>query len=155
MTPAIDLLNRLKIRHKVHAYRHDRAAQSYGDEAAQKLGLDAARVFKTLVIAADDLLAVCVVPVAGQLDLKKAAKALGVKRCQLADSRQVERSTGYVLGGVSPLGQKKHLTTLIDASAESWESIFVSAGKRGLEIELSPQDLCTLSGGHYTAIGKP
>lgn len=144
MTPAIEFLKKNNIPFQVHEYAHDVAANSYGLEAAQKLGIDPARVFKTLVVAGPDGLAVCMVPVAGQLDLKQAARALRVKKCQLAEARQVEASSGYVLGGVSPLGQKKRLPSLLDASALEFESIFVSAGKRGLEIELPADALCSL-----------
>ena len=154
MTPAIELLKKNNIAHRVHEYVHARSASSYGEEAAQKLNIAPARVFKTLVVASDDRLAVCVVPVVGQLDLKKAAKALQVKRCDMAEAKRVERSSGYVLGGVSPLGQKKLLPTLIDSSATGFDTIFVSAGKRGLEIELSPQDLAALTGAEFVMIGK-
>jgi Cys-tRNA(Pro)/Cys-tRNA(Cys) deacylase len=154
MTPAIDLLTKQKVAHQVHAYSHDRDAASYGEEAAQKLGIDSNRVFKTLVVSAEVRLAVCVVPVSTQLDLKKAARALGVKKCQLAEAKQVERSTGYVLGGVSPIGQKRLLTTLVDASAQGFDTLFVSAGKRGLEIELAPQDLVLLTRGQFADIQK-
>lgn len=155
MTPAIDLLRQNRISHQVHEYPHDKNAASYGEEAAEKLGLQTARVFKTLVISSDDRLAVCVVPVSGQLDLKKAARSLGFKKCQMADGRIVERTTGYVLGGVSPLGQKKALQTLIDSSALNFETIYVSAGRRGLEIELSASDLRDLTAGDFQAISKP
>lgn len=154
MTPAIELLKNKNIQHQVHAYEHYKDATSYGEEAAQKLGVDMNRVFKTLVVSSEDSLAVCVVSVACQLDLKLAAKAIKVKKCQMAEARQVERTTGYVLGGVSPLGQKKPLPTVVDISATAFETIFVSAGKRGLEIELSPADLCFLTGGAFADIRK-
>jgi Cys-tRNA(Pro)/Cys-tRNA(Cys) deacylase len=154
MTPAIVLLKRNQIAHRVHEYAHDKAAASYGEEAAEKLGIEFGRVFKTLVIAADDGLAVCVVPVDHQLDLKKAARALGAKKCQMAEVRLVERTTGYVVGGVSPLGQKKALPTLIDDSARHYATVYVSAGKRGLEIELAPADLCAAAAGRFADIRK-
>ena len=155
MTPAIDLLKQHKVTHQVHEYHHDKNAASYGEEAAEKLQFDTARVFKTLVISSDNRLAVCVVPVSGQLDMKKAAKALGFKKCQMAEAKMVERTTGYVLGGVSPLGQKKALKTLIDSTAQNFETIYVSAGRRGLEIELSAEDLCELTQGDFQVISKP
>lgn len=154
MTPAIDLLKKKKIHHRIHAYEHERDSHSYGEEAAQKLGVDMTQVFKTLVVATEGLLAVCVVPVDRQLDLKKAAKALQVKKCHMAEAGAVERTTGYVLGGVSPLGQKKSLRTLVDASARDFATIFVSAGKRGLEIELCPEALCSLLECSFLEIGK-
>ncbi len=155
MTPAIKLAKKKNISFKVHQYTHDPKAESYGEEAAEKLGLSLDQVFKTLVIATESSqLCVCVVPVAGMLDLKQAAKALGVKKTAMADARKVQSTTGYVLGGVSPLGQKKRLSTLIDQSALTYPTIFVSAGKRGLEIELSPQDLQNLTNAQFCAIAK-
>ncbi|GAA0323088.1 Cys-tRNA(Pro) deacylase [Psychrobacter aestuarii] len=142
MTPAIVLAKRQKLSHQIHEYTHDAAAPSYGLEAAEKLGVAAACVFKTLVVETDkQTLAVAILPVNTTLNLKKMAKALGVKKLHMADPKQVERVTGYVLGGVSPLGQKKRLPTVIDSSAAGQERIYVSAGKRGLEIELSATDL--------------
>lgn len=139
MTPAVNLVKQLKLDFKVHEYSHDPAANSYGLEAAEKLGVAAERVFKTLVVQDEqDKLAVAVIPVEHLLNLKKIAKALGAKKAQMADPKLVERTTGYVLGGVSPLGQKKRLPTVIDASAQSFDSIFFSGGRRGLEIELNP-----------------
>lgn len=155
MTPAINLAKKKKINFATHHYDHDPKAASYGEEAAEKLGLELTRVFKTLVVATEkNELCVCVVPVAGMLDLKSVAKALKTKKVTMADAKKVESTTGYVLGGVSPLGQKKQLTTLIDTSAESQQTIFVSAGKRGLEIELSPQDLQMLTRANFAEIGK-
>lgn len=139
MTPAIKLLQQKKITHQVHEYQHDRSAESYGMEAVHKLGVDEARVFKTLVIELHDgNLATAVVPVARLLNLKSAAKALGSKKAQMAEPATVERVTGYVLGGVSPLGQKKRLKTVIDESALAQQTCLVSAGRRGLEIEIAP-----------------
>lgn len=142
MTPAIDSLKRLGIPHQVHAYTHEPGTAGYGQEAADKLGLDPGRVFKTLVISVDGKnLAVAVVPVSRQLNLKAIAKAASGKKAAMADKAQAERGTGYLLGGISPVGQKRRLATFIDASAERFDSLFVSAGRRGLEIELSPADL--------------
>ena len=144
MTPAIKHAERAKIEFKVHQYNHDPAVQAYGEEAAQAMGTDASRVFKTLVIALNGEnknLAVAVVPVSGQLNLKAAASILGVKKAAMADTRIAQNTTGYILGGISPLGQKKQLPTIIDESAFAFDSIFVSAGKRGLEIELAACDL--------------
>lgn len=142
MTPAIKLLQKAKVAHKIHEYKHDAGNTAFGLEAAEKLALDPQQVFKTLVVKLDDgSLAVAILPVTNMLSMKAMAKALSVKKAEMADKTEVERSTGYVLGGVSPLGQKKRLRTVIDSSALSLNSVFVSAGKRGLEIELSPGDL--------------
>ena len=146
-TPAIVAAERAGVAFTVHEYDHDPKAASYGLEAAEKLGLDAARVFKTLVADVDGALTVAVVPVAAQLDLK----ALG-KRASMAETKLAERTTGYVTGGISPLGQRKRLPTLLDESAFSFETIHVSAGRRGLEIELAPADLLALTGGRAAAI---
>ena len=137
----------------VHAYEHDPGAPSYGLEAAQKLGLDAAQVFKTLVVALDGKeLVVGVIPVDQQLNLKALAQAAGAKKAAMADPMEVQRATGYVLGGVSPLGQKRRLRTFIDASAQSLASLYVSAGRRGLEIELAPADLALLTGARFATL---
>ena len=146
MTPGIEQAKRAKIDYRVHEYEHDPASESYGLEAAQKTGVPAARVFKTLVVElAGGELAVGVVPVSTLLNLKSIAREAGVKKAAMAPAADVERSTGYVLGGVSPLGQKRKLKTYIDRSAENFPTIFVSAGRRGLEIELSPVDLAQLT----------
>jgi Cys-tRNA(Pro)/Cys-tRNA(Cys) deacylase len=139
-TPAVAAAERAGIRFALHEYEHDPKADSYGLEAAERLGLDVARVFKTLVVDLDGKLAVAIVPVAAQLDLR----ALG-KRAALADRTAAERTTGYVLGGISPLGQRKQLPTTVDESALEHETIYVSAGRRGLEIELDPHDLVRLT----------
>jgi Cys-tRNA(Pro)/Cys-tRNA(Cys) deacylase len=139
-TPAIATAERAGIRFSLHAYEHDPGAESYGHEAAETLGLDPARVFKTLVASIDGALAVACVPVATELDLK----ALG-KRARMADKTQAERATGYVSGGISPLGQRRRLPTHVDASALDHATIFVSAGRRGLQIELDPRDLVRLT----------
>ena len=146
MTPAINTAKKQNVEYRVHEYTHDASAESYGTEAAEKLQLSEARVFKTLVVMLDDKeLAVAVIPVSSMLSMKLMAKACGAKKAAMADKTLVERSTGYVLGGVSPLGQRKRLTTVIDCSAQDFATVFISAGRRGLEIELAPQDLQRLS----------
>lgn len=138
MTPAIKALQKANVSFKIHEYSHDPAAESYGLEAAEKLGVADTRVFKTLVVTLDAKdYAVAVIPVAQMLSMKQIAKAGGAKKAVMADKVAVERITGYVLGGVSPLGQKKRLKTFIDNSAQQFPSIFVSAGRRGLEVELA------------------
>ena len=154
MTPAINAAKKAKISYTVHEYDHDPAAESYGREAAEKLGVDPDRVFKTLVVDAGGELCVAVVPVMRQLDLKLMAKATGAKKAAMADVRAVERTTGYVVGGVSPLGQKKRLTTVIDASARDAATIFVSGGRRGLDIELSPADLASLTRARFAPVAR-
>lgn len=156
MTPAINSAKKAQISHKVHSYQHDPAIASYGREAADKLGADPRRVFKTLVTLLDDkIFAVAVVPVTSSLNLKLLAKAAGAKRAEMADKGMVERVSGYVLGGVSPLGQKKRLATFIDHSARDFDTILVSAGRRGLELELSSQDLGALTGAVFATISTP
>ncbi|MFI9200831.1 Cys-tRNA(Pro) deacylase [Streptomyces sp. NPDC053048] len=144
-TPAIVALERAGTAFSVHAYEHDPASPSYGEEAAQALGMEPGRVFKTLVADVDGTLTVAVVPVSGSLDLKALAAAVGGKRAAMADPAAAERTTGYVRGGISPLGQRKRLPTALDASARSYTTICVSAGRRGLEVELSPADLALLT----------
>ena len=129
----------------MHAYDHDPAHPSYGEEAAEALGVSPDRVFKTLVADVDGELTVAVVPVAGHLDLKALAAAVGGKRATMADPAAAERTTGYVRGGISPLGQRKRLRTVLDASASPTPTICVSAGRRGLEVELAPEDLASLT----------
>ena len=147
MTPAIVLAKKKKIPHQIHEYKHDPDAGAYGAEAAEKLGLDPARVFKTLVVSGDSgKLAVGLVPVLERLSLKTLAKSLGLRKVAMADPTAAERATGYVTGGISPLGQKKRLPMVIDDSAKRFDSIYVSAGRRGLEIELSATDLQALTG---------
>jgi len=146
MTPAINAAKKHKVIYQVHEYIHDATSESYGDEAAQKLDISTSRVFKTLVVSIDNkALVVAVIPVSMMLSMKLIAKAYAGKKATMALKNDVERSTGYVLGGVSPLGQRKSLSTFIDCSAKQFDTIFVSAGKRGLEIELSPQDLTQLT----------
>lgn len=155
MTPAIKAAEKGKIAFAVHHYQHDPTAGSYGREAAEKLGIAAARVFKTLVVELDGKrLAVAIIPVSGSLNMKQLARAAGAKKAAMADKAAVERATGYVLGGVSPLGQKKRLPAFIDASATSLPTIFVSAGRRGLEIEVRAVDLAALTGAAFVDIGE-
>ena len=148
MTPAINLAKTLKLTYTIHEYTHETSASSYGLEAAEKLGVAAERVFKTLVVKTDNgQLAVAVLPVNSTLNFKKMAKALclhntvSCKKVQMAELQEVQRSSGYVLGGVSPLGQKKRLATVVDSSAQQHPTIYVSAGRRGLEIELPASEL--------------
>lgn len=156
MTPAVQAARRAGIPFTLHEYRHDPRAQSYGLEAATALGVEPARVFKTLVVAPEGQgLWVAVVPVARLLDLKALAQAAGAKRAGMADPKAAERATGYVVGGISPLGQRQRLATVVDASALEFGTIFVSAGRRGLEIELAPGDLVTLCNAVVAPIGRP
>ena len=148
-TPAIAAATRAGIAFSVHEYAHDPRAASYGLEAAEKLGLDPARVFKTLVADVDGTLTVAVLPVEAQLDLR----ALG-KRARMADAIAAERATGYVTGGISPLGQRRALPTVVDESALEHETIHVSAGRRGLELGLAPADLVELTGARVASIAR-
>ncbi len=153
MTPAINVAKKRKIPYTLHQYTHDPAYDSYGKEAAEKLGIAEERAFKTLVVQLDQQsLAVAVVPVSSMLSMKLIARAAGCKKATMAEKGLVERTTGYVLGGVSPLGQKKRLVTVIDSSAKAFPTIFVSAGRRGLEIELQPADLATLTTATFAEI---
>lgn len=139
----------------VHEYEHHPGAESYGIEAVEKLGVDASLVYKTLVIELDSgKLAVTVIPVQNTLDLKLAAATLGAKKAKMADPKRVQRTTGYVLGGVSPLGQKKTLQTVVDESASHLPRIYVSGGKRGVDISLRPADLVTLTRGQLAAVAR-
>ena len=147
MTPAIKTAEKARIVFTVHDYEHDPNADSYGLEAAAALGVDETRVFKTLLVRLQGgtaPLAVGIVPVESQLDLKAFAAVAGAKKASMADPKQAERVTGYVVGGISPLGQKKSLPTIIDTSATEFDTVYVSAGRRGLEIELAPNDLQAL-----------
>ncbi|MEV7179928.1 Cys-tRNA(Pro) deacylase [Kitasatospora sp. NPDC093679] len=153
-TPATVALEAAGVAYTVHAYDHDPAAASYGGEAAEVLGIPAGRVFKTLVADVDGTLTVGIVPVSGQLDLKALAAAVGGKRAGMADPAAAERSSGYVLGGISPLGQRRPLRTVLDDSALGHSTVFVSAGRRGLEVELAPADLVSLTGARTAPIGR-
>ena len=148
MTPAINLLKKKKINYQIHSYEHDPRAASYGLEAAEKLALDPARVFKTLLVQTETKeLLVAILPVKNSLNLKQLASVAKVKKLEMADPHQAQRTTGYLLGGISPLGQKKALRTFVDQSAADFATIFVSAGRRGLEIELQAGDLLQLTAG--------
>jgi Cys-tRNA(Pro)/Cys-tRNA(Cys) deacylase len=144
-TPATALLARQGVPHTLHPYEHDPRATSYGQEAATALGVAPARLFKTLVATVDGALAVGVVPVTRSLDLKALAAALGGKRAAMAEPAAAARATGYVTGGISPLGMKSRLRVALDASAAGWPTVYVSAGRRGLQVELAPADLVRLT----------
>lgn len=157
MTPAIDQARKAGIAFRVHEYVHDPRAQEYGLEAAQSLGLDPKRVFKTLLVMLDGdrkRLAVGIVPVEQLLNLKQIAKALRVKTAEMAVPKDAERATGYTVGGISPLGQKKLLPTVLDESALAFSTIYVSGGRRGLDVELAPQDLVKLCSGLTAPIAR-
>jgi len=157
-TPATRAAEAARITYRMHEYEHVAGSGSYGQEAAEALGVDATRVHKTLVATVErngrSELVVAIVPVDAQLDLKALAIAIGAKRADMAPPADVERTTGYVLGGVSPLGQRKRLTTVLDDGAEAFDTIYVSAGRRGLEIELAPADLLRLTGGRLAPLAK-
>ena len=157
MTPAVQALKRAGIYFAIHEYPHQPGQRQYGIEAAQALGLAPARVFKTLITAVDGepvQLVAALVPVAAQLDLRALASALQVKKVGMAPRRDAERATGYVAGGISPLGQRRHLPLVLDQSASAFDTIFVSGGRRGLEIELAPGDLLTLCSGRSAPIAR-
>jgi Cys-tRNA(Pro)/Cys-tRNA(Cys) deacylase len=143
-TPATTLLDRRRVPYRMHSYPH-RPGEAYGPEAARTLGLDPARVFKTLVAEVDGDLTVGVLPVTGSLDLKAIAAAVGGKRAKLAEVKAAERATGYVAGGISPLGQRTRLPVVVDSTAARFDTVFCSGGRRGLEIELAPADLVALT----------
>jgi Cys-tRNA(Pro)/Cys-tRNA(Cys) deacylase len=153
-TPATVALERAGLAFTQHPYEHDPAASSYGLEAAQVLGLDPQTVFKTLLAVVDGRLVVGIVPVTGQLDLKALAAAVGGKRAAMADPAAAERGTGYVVGGISPIGQRKRLATVLDASALDHDTIYVSGGKRGLDLGLDPRDLVALLDARVAPIGR-
>jgi Cys-tRNA(Pro)/Cys-tRNA(Cys) deacylase len=153
-TPATVALTAAGVPYTVHAYEHDPAHPSYGEEAAEAMGVSPERVFKTLVAEVDGRLTVAVVPVSGSLDLKALASAVGGKRAVMADPALAERTTGYVRGGISPLGQRRKLPTVVDASAAAHATICVSAGRRGLEVELAPADLVRLTDAVLAPVGR-
>jgi Cys-tRNA(Pro)/Cys-tRNA(Cys) deacylase len=153
-TPATLALTRAGIPFTTHAYDHDPRSSSYGLEAAAALGLDPAAVFKTLVAEVDGSPVVAIVPVSGTLDLKALAAACGGRRADLAEAATAQRLTGYVLGGISPIGQRRPLPTLLDESAILLATVYVSGGRRGLDIGLAPDDLLAVTGGAYAAIGR-
>ncbi|MCS6094346.1 MULTISPECIES: Cys-tRNA(Pro) deacylase [Shewanella] len=155
MTPAVQLAKKAKIAFEILEYSHDPHCAAYGEEAANTLGLEPAQVFKTLLVAIDKAhapIAVALVPVDHQLNLKAVAKCLGQKKLQMADAELAQKSSGYLVGGISPLAQKKQLPTLIDASAQAFDRIYVSAGRRGLEISLAATDLAKLCKGEFADI---
>lgn len=154
-TPAVTALRSAGVAFELRAYEHDSTTESYGAEAAAALGVLQSRVFKTLVARADQTeLVVAVVPVDAMLDLKALAGARGAKRAEMADPAAAQRSTGYVVGGISPIGQRTALPTVVDESAREFETILVSGGRRGLDVELSPTDLLSLTGASYAAIAR-
>jgi Cys-tRNA(Pro)/Cys-tRNA(Cys) deacylase len=161
-TPATAALTRARVPFTVHTYDHDPAASSFGLEAADALGLDPARVYKTLLASVEGStgpagahrLVVAIVPVSGQLDLKALAAAVGAKKATMADPADAERVTGYVVGGISPVGQKKALPTVLDRTAADHPTIFVSGGRRGMDLELAPADLVTVTRASYAPIGR-
>jgi Cys-tRNA(Pro)/Cys-tRNA(Cys) deacylase len=153
MTPAIAQLKKTRTPHTLHHYQHTPGEHAYGHEAVEKLGVDENRVFKTLVARLDQGdLVVAVLPVATMLSMKQLAKTAGARRAAMADPAEVMKATGYVLGGVSPLGQKKNLPTWIDSSAQAFSTILVSAGRRGLQVELNPADLARLTNASFALL---
>jgi Cys-tRNA(Pro)/Cys-tRNA(Cys) deacylase len=153
-TPATVALTRAGIEFRLHEYAHDPRAESYGLEAAEALGLDPARVFKTLMATVDGRLAVAVVPVSGQLDLKALARALGASRAAMAEVAAAERATGYVAGGISPVGQRRPHPTVLDSTALDHPSVFVSAGRRGLDLEIAPAGLVRITEAITERVGR-
>lgn len=153
-TPALVALARAGVAHAVHSYDHDAAHPSYGLEAAEALGIAPERIFKTLVVAVDGRLVLGIVPVAGHLDLKALAAAAGGRRAAMADPADAQRATGYVLGGISPIGTRSRLSVVLDDTALGFDAVLVSAGRRGLEVELSPADLLAVTGGSTAAISS-
>ena len=153
-TPATVALTRAGIAFTEHAYEHDPGAPSFGLEAAEVLGLDPAQVFKTLLTTVDDRLVVGIVPVSGQLDLKAVAAAVGGKRATMADPSAAERATGYVVGGISPVGQRRPHPTVLDETALDFPTVYVSGGRRGLDLGLSPQDLVRVTGAVVAGISR-
>lgn len=152
-TPATVALTAAGIEHTVHAYPHDPRSTSYGLEAAEALGLDPARVHKTLMASVDGRLTVAIVPVSGQLDLKALARAVGGSKALMADPAVAQRVTGYVVGGISPIGQRRPHPTVLDERALEWPTVFVSGGKRGLDLELAPADLVRITDAITAPIG--
>lgn len=145
-TPATALLTKSGVPFRLHPYDHDPRAEAYGEEAAEALGVDPTRIFKTLIASVEGKLCCAVVPVAARLDLKAFAAALGGKRAEMAEPAAAARATGYVVGGISPLGQRSRLRVVVDASASAFSTVYVSAGKRGLQVELAPNDLVRVTG---------
>ena len=154
-TPAIEVVERAGVPYRLHTYDHDPSTAAYGLEAAAALGVSSDAVLKTLIADVGGELVVAVVPVSGQLDLRALAAHLGVKRAALALPGHAERSTGYVIGGISPLGQRHRLMTVIDESVRARPVCFVSAGRRGFELELAPDDLAALTDATFVDIKRP
>ncbi len=155
MTPAIQYVKKANVYYILHRYDHSSSCEQYGQEAVEKLRISSNKMLKTLVVALDGSeYAISVLPVSMQLDFKAAAAAFGVKKVKLADEKEAMRTTGYVIGGISPLGQKKKLATIIDKSALNYETIYISAGRRGLVMELNPMDLQVLTKGKFAFIGR-
>lgn len=154
-TPATVALTAAGVTFTAHEYVHDPTNTNFGLEAAEALGLEPDQVFKTLLADVDGELIVGIVPVTGKLDLKALAAAIGGKRAEMADPRTAERKTGYVVGGISPIGQKNRHRTVIDETAELWDEVYVSGGRRGLDIEIAPADLVQVTGATLAAIAKP
>ncbi|MFE6645992.1 Cys-tRNA(Pro) deacylase [Nocardioides sp. NPDC057772] len=153
-TPATVALTKAGIDYTLHPYEHDPRAESYGLEAAEALGVEPARIFKTLMASLDGKLVVGIVPVTGQLDLKALARALGGAKAQMAEVAAAERATGYVAGGISPVGQKRPHPTVVDESATAYETVYVSGGRRGLDLELAPADLVAVTGATVAPIAR-
>ena len=153
-TPATTALTRLRVDFRLHPYDHDPAAASYGLEAAAALSVPPGQVFKTLLVAGDSGLAVGVVPVDRQLDLKAVAAALGLKKVAMAAAADAERTTGYVVGGISPVGQRKALPTVVDSSALAFDRVYVSGGRRGLDLSLAPADLVSATRARVASIAR-
>jgi Cys-tRNA(Pro)/Cys-tRNA(Cys) deacylase len=154
-TPAVVALDRSGVAYALHPYDHDPASElSYGMEAAQALGADPAQVFKTLLADVDGTLVVAIVPVDGSLDLKALARAVGGKRAAMADPVAAQRATGYVVGGISPIGQRQRHTTVLDESAAAFDAVYVSGGRRGLDVSLAPDDLLRLTGGRVAPVAR-
>jgi Cys-tRNA(Pro)/Cys-tRNA(Cys) deacylase len=154
-TPATQALDRLQVPYTAHPYEHDRFVEGYGLEAARELGAAPERVFKTLVVEADGRLAIAVVPVSSMLDLKSLAAAVGAKRAAMAAPGLAERRTGYVVGGISPFGQRSRLPLVLDASAEAFPTVYVSGGRRGFDLEVTPQALLAATDGTVATIAVP
>lgn len=153
-TPATAALTRAGLPFQTHTYAHDPSVASYGLEAAEATGVQPERIFKTLLVDTGAGLAVGIVPVSRSLDLKALASALGVKKVTMAQPSVAERSSGYVVGGISPIGQRKALPTVLDDSARGFDTVFVSGGRRGFEIELAPDDLASATTGTFAPIAR-
>lgn len=153
-TPATLTLTRVGIDYSTHPYDHDPRSESFGEEAARQLDLDPRQVLKTLLAQVDELTVVAMTPVSGSLDLKRLASAAGGRKAQMCDAATAERLTGYVVGGISPIGQKRRMPTFLDASVVDFDRVYVSGGRRGLDIGLSPWDLVTVTNATVSAIGR-